>query len=238
MTNESPVRTALITGVSKGFGRAVAEHLTEHGWQVIGDSRNRPVESAALPKVMYLQGDITDGIHRGRLVEEVTKLGGGLDLLVNNASSLGPSPLPPLLAVDPDAVGQLFNTNVLAPLALIQVARACFNPGAAVINLSSDAAVEPYAGWGAYGASKAALDQISRVLAAENPEVRVFALDPGDMQTDMHQEAYPGEDISDRPLPEENAPAVLSLYMGNLAPGRYSASQVLANDPDVSSIQQ
>ena len=163
---------------------------------------------AALPRpdlVTAVAGDVADPRHRAALAEAV---GPRLDLLVNNASDLGPSPLPPLADLPPDELLRVLAVNTVAPLALVQaVLPALRGAGGRVVNISSDAAVEAYEGWGGYGASKAALDQLTAVLAVEHPELRVYAVDPGDMATDMHQAAFPGEDISDRPAPETVVPA-------------------------------
>jgi NAD(P)-dependent dehydrogenase (short-subunit alcohol dehydrogenase family) len=148
----------------------------------------------------------------------------GLDAVINNASTLGASPLPELLDYPLDALTSVFETNVVAPLGLLQAVKGVLKPGARVINVTSDAAVNAYNGWGGYGASKAALEQLSAVLAAENTSIRVYWVDPGDLRTDMHQAAYPGEDISDRPLPEVRVPAFIQLLEGDLPSGRYSAS--------------
>ena len=171
-------------------------------------------------------GDVTDPTHRAALVEAASRLG-GLDLLVNNASSLGPSPLPRLRDVALEAMGALHQVNVVAPLALVQLALPLLRArGGAVLNVTSDAAVEAYEGWGAYGSSKAALEQLSNVLRVEEPEVRIWWLDPGDMRTEMHQAAFPGEDISDRPLPEAIAPAVLRVLEARPPSGRIRAVDV------------
>ncbi len=152
---------------------------------------------------------------------------GGLDALVNNASFLGPSPQPNLLDYPLDVLEQVYRANVIAPLALIQDLRHQLKPGACVMNITSDAGVEAYAGWGGHGSSKAALEQLSNILAAENPDLRVYWIDPGDMRTQMHQEAFPGEDISDRPLPEESVPGLLELITGQRPSGRYSARALI-----------
>lgn len=222
---------ALITGASRGLGLALARALAERGWTLILDAR----DGAALERasrglarhtgVVALPGDVADAGHRAALVAAV-RAAGGLDLLVNNASALGPSPLPPLLAYPPDALAGVYQTNVIAPLALLQEVAPALKPGARVVNLSSDAAVEAYEGWGGYGSSKASLDHLSRVLAVENPGLRVYAVDPGDMRTQMHQEAFPGEDISDRPPPEESVPGLLRLIEGDLPGGRYKAREI------------
>lgn len=227
------MKVALITGASRGFGRAVAAALSQRGWRLILDARGGyDLERArsALPypgNAVAVPGDVTDPSHRERLAAAVATEG-RLDLLLNNASELGPSPLPPLSAHPLDELETVYRVNVLAPLALVQrLLPSLEQAGGAVINVSSDAAVEAYEGWGGYGSSKAALDQLSAVLGTEVPAIRVYALDPGDMRTAMHQRAYPGEDISDRPLPEVSAPAVLRLLEERPQSGRYRASQLL-----------
>jgi NAD(P)-dependent dehydrogenase (short-subunit alcohol dehydrogenase family) len=160
------------------------------------------------------------------------RMTGGLDVVVNNASILGQSPQPPLLDYPLDTLKQVYRINVIAPLAILQTVRNQLKAGACVINVTSDAGVEPYAGWGGYGSSKAALEQLSAILAAENPTWRVYWVDPGDMQTQMHQEAFPGEDIGDRPLPEESVPGLRALINGNLPSGRYRARE-LSETPTV-----
>jgi NAD(P)-dependent dehydrogenase (short-subunit alcohol dehydrogenase family) len=220
---------ALITGASRGLGLALARQLVQQGWQLIIDARGEAALqtaqaelAAAGTRVIALSGDVTDPIHRVRLAELARELG-GIDILVNNAGILGPSPQPALLDYPPMVLERVLRTNVVAPLALVQTLRSLFKPGARIINITSDAAVEAYEGWGGYGASKAALEQISHVLAAENPAWRVYWVDPGDMRTTMHQEAFPGEDISDRPLPETSVPGLLELILGDLPGGRYAA---------------
>jgi NAD(P)-dependent dehydrogenase (short-subunit alcohol dehydrogenase family) len=217
-------RTALITGASRGLGQALARELARRGWQLVIDARSRALEEEAAElsrstTVRALRGDVTDPVHRAAMIQAAAALG-GLDALVNNAGILGPSPQPFLMDYPLPTLEQLFRTNVVAPLALIQEARTVLKPGARIINVTSDAAVEAYPGWGGYGAGKAALEQLSAILAAENPELRVYWVDPGDMRTQMHQEAFPGEDISDRPLPEESVPGFIELLEGDLPSGR------------------
>jgi NAD(P)-dependent dehydrogenase (short-subunit alcohol dehydrogenase family) len=225
-------RTALITGASRGLGLALARQLVAEGWQLIVDARGaNTLESARAElsqqaRVIAIPGDVTDAGHRHALVEAAQELG-GLDALVNNASFLGPSPQPNLLDYPLDVLEQVYRTNVIAPLALIQDLRHQLKPGACVMNITSDAGVEAYGGWGGYGSSKAALEQLSNILAAENPGLRVYWIDPGDMRTQMHQEAFPGEDISDRPLPEESVPGLLELIAGQRPSGRYSARALI-----------
>ncbi|MGH8960478.1 MAG: SDR family NAD(P)-dependent oxidoreductase [Jatrophihabitantaceae bacterium] len=223
--------TALVTGASRGFGRAVALALADRGWRLVLDARSRAdldTVVALAPGSVTVAGDVTSPIHREALTAAVEVLG-GLDLLVNNASELGPSPLPTLAAYPLDALRRVYETNVLAPLALTQLLLPTLTASAGtVVNVSSDAAVEAYEGWGGYGSSKAALDHLGRVLAAENASVRVYGFDPGDMRTDMHQRAFPGEDISDRPLPETVVPALLRLLDERPLSGRYRASDLSA----------
>ncbi len=223
--------TALVTGGSRGLGRAFVAVLAAAGVDVITDARDGDALARAAdalgPRVHALAGDHRDAEHRQALLDGARDLG-GLDLLVNNAGALGPSPLPRLDAVEPAALGSLLETNVLAPLALIQAALPMLREReGAIVNVTSDAAVEAYEGWGAYGATKAALEQLSRVLAAEEPRVRVWWLDPGDVRTAMHQEAFPGEDISDRPEPESVAPALLALLDARPPSGRVRAAELL-----------
>ena len=206
----TPMTTAIITGGARGLGKALTEHLIRDGWTVIIDGRHANAVSATAaelgPRVIPLPGDVTDADHRDALVAAAERAG-GLDLLVNNASSLGPSPLPKLADFPIGELGDVWRTNAGAALALIQVAlpllRRSNSP--ALVNVTSDAARGAYEGWGVYGASKAALEQLGHVLATEETWLRVWSFDPGDMRTQMHQDAFPGEDISDRPLPEEFA---------------------------------
>jgi NAD(P)-dependent dehydrogenase (short-subunit alcohol dehydrogenase family) len=215
---------ALITGGGRGLGLALARALLSNGWRVATDARRTGHLAAVLPGAVVVQGDVTDPAHREALAEVVGALG-RLDLLVNNASDLGPSPLPRLDDVPVAAARAVFETNVLAPLALTQQFLPLLRTsGGIVVNVSSDAAVEAYEGWGAYGASKAALDQLSAVLAAEEPELAVYAVDPGDMRTEMHQAAFPGEDISDRQEPEAVVPALLRLIATRPPSGRVRAA--------------
>jgi NAD(P)-dependent dehydrogenase (short-subunit alcohol dehydrogenase family) len=229
MTEARP-RTALITGTSRGLGLALARRLAEEGWTLIVDARGAEdlesavnAELANLTEVIAIPGDVAEPNHRQALAD-VAREAGGLDALVNNASILGPSPQPYLLDYPLDVLERVYRTNTIAPIALIQALRDELKPGARIINVTSDAAREPYEGWGGYGSSKAALEQISNILGAENPELRVYAVDPGDMRTRMHQEAFPGEDISDRPLPEESVPGLMELLLGDLPSGRYQAA--------------
>ena len=222
---------AIITGGSRGLGLALARRLTVDGWGVVIDGRDAEVLRAAAAElgpgpVEAIAGDVTDARHRSALIEAAGRLG-GLDLLVNNASTLGPTPLPPVAGLAPADLGEIFTVNVLAPLALIQLALPLLERShGTIVNVSSDAAVEGYEGWGGYGASKAALEQLSRVLAVERPDVRVHWIDPGDMRTQMHQDAFPGEDISDRPLPEASVPGFVALITEPHRSGRYQVREV------------
>jgi NAD(P)-dependent dehydrogenase (short-subunit alcohol dehydrogenase family) len=218
--------TAIVTGASRGLGLALVRALSARGWRLVVDARDGAALQAAvseLPDVVALPGDVADAEHRAALVAAA----GPLDLLVNNASLLGPSPQPALADYPLDVLARVYAVNVLAPLALTQLALPHLRAGGRVVNLTSDAGVEAYPGWGGYGSSKAALEQVSAVLAAEHPELRVYAVDPGDMNTRMHQEAFPGEDISDRPPPEESVPGLLRLIDGDLPSGRYLAREAV-----------
>jgi NAD(P)-dependent dehydrogenase (short-subunit alcohol dehydrogenase family) len=225
--------TAIVTGASRGLGFALADALADRGWRLTIDARDGvALEQAAArlrdrTDVVAIAGDVTDPWHRSRLVEAA---GAPLDLLVNNASALGPTPLPPLAEYPLDQLEQVYRTNVVAPLALVQVALPRLAEGARIVNVTSDAAVEAYAGWGGYGSSKAALEQIGAVLGVEHPELRVYTVDPGDMNTQMQQDAFPGEDVSDRLPPEASVPGLLELVEGELPSGRYLA-RVLAEAP-------
>jgi NAD(P)-dependent dehydrogenase (short-subunit alcohol dehydrogenase family) len=220
---------ALITGASRGLGLALARALAGRGWTLVIDARGEEelelarTELARLTDVVALAGDVADPWHRGALVEAA---GPRLDLLVNNASLLGPSPQPPLAEYPLDVLEEVYRVNLLAPLAFVQLALPLLAPGGRILNITSDAAVEAYEGWGGYGSSKAALEQLTAVLAAEHPMLRVYAVDPGDMSTRMQQEAFPGEDVSDRPPPEESVPGLLALIEGDLPSGRYAAREL------------
>jgi NAD(P)-dependent dehydrogenase (short-subunit alcohol dehydrogenase family) len=224
-------QTALITGASAGLGRALAAALNDRGWRLAVDARDAPrlhdaVAGFARPAlVTAVPGDVADPAHRAELADAA---GERLDLLVLNASTLGPSPLPRLADLDPGELGRILAVNTVAPLALTQtVLPALARARGQVLAISSDAAVEAYPGWGGYGASKAALDQLVAVLGAEHPELRVRSVDPGDMNTATHQAAFPGEDISDRPAPETVVPALLALVDGDLSSGRYRAADLI-----------
>jgi NAD(P)-dependent dehydrogenase (short-subunit alcohol dehydrogenase family) len=216
----------ILTGASRGLGLALGRALLEQGWRLVVDARGRDeLERVwAGTGAVTIPGDIADPQHRRALVEAA---GDDIDLLVNNASTLGPSPLPPLAEYPLDELRRVYEINVAGPLALVQLALPRLTAGARIVNVTSDAAVEPYEGWGGYGSSKAALEQVTSILAAELPELRVYAVDPGDMRTQMHQEAFPGEDISDRPLPEESVPGFLELIAGDLPSGRYKARELV-----------
>jgi NAD(P)-dependent dehydrogenase (short-subunit alcohol dehydrogenase family) len=224
-------RTALITGASRGLGLALARGLALRGWNLIltaGDAGRLAAvrdELARETHVAAIAGDVTDATHRAALAV-LARGHGGLDAIVNNAGALGPSPLPPLLEYPLDALQSVLEANVIAPLGVVQAVRDTLKPGARVLSITSDAAVNPYPGWGGYGASKAALEQLTAVFAVENPTLRVYWVDPGDLRTDMHQAAFPGQDISDRPLPEARVPALITLLEGDLPSGRYTAASL------------
>ncbi|WP_306334487.1 SDR family oxidoreductase [Streptomyces sp. KL118A] len=226
---------AIITGASKGLGRALGAALAESGWDLVLDARTAPVLAQSAhelrkygTRVEALAGDVTDAGHRADLVAAARRLG-GLDLLVNNASALDAEPLVPLAELALDGLRAALETNVVAALGLVQEALPLLRESAgAVVDVSSDAAVEAYGTWGGYGASKAALDQLSAVLAEEEPGIRVWAVDPGDMRTDLYRAAVPGDDASGRPLPEDVAPAFLRLLAERPASGRHTASALSA----------
>ncbi|MEO1062773.1 MAG: SDR family oxidoreductase [Actinomycetota bacterium] len=229
-------RTAILTGASQGLGLALARRLVDEGWAVVIDARraDRLADAAAelteragdADRVEAVAGDVTDPEHRRAVAEAARRLG-DVQLVVNNASTLGASPLPHLDELDDDTLRRVLDVNVVAPVALVRELADDLAAGAVVVNISSDAATGAYEGWGGYGASKAALDQVSRVLAAEHPEWRVLAVDPGDMHTEMHQDAFPGEDIGDRPEPDGAAAAILALVDGDHPSGRYAAAEVV-----------
>ena len=225
-------RVAIITGASKGLGLALARALATRGWRLVLDARGGDslvrvgAELGRHTTVVTITGDVTDEEHRTRLVAEAARLG-RLELLVNNASTLGPSPQPALIDYPLSELRSVYEVNLVAPLRLAQLALPLLVASCGqVVNVTSDAAVEPYAGWGGYGSSKAALEQLSNVLAAEHPEVRVLWVDPGDMRTDLHQAAFPGEDISDRPPPEASVPGLLALLGREPPSGRYRIEAV------------
>jgi NAD(P)-dependent dehydrogenase (short-subunit alcohol dehydrogenase family) len=230
--------TAIITGASRGLGLALARALADRGWKLVLDARGGDAleqaaeELSATTQVVAITGDVADAGHRRKLVEAAQALGGP-DLLVNNASLLGPSPQPRLADYPLDTFRAVYDVNVTAPLALIQLALPLLvqSPQGRVINVTSDAGVEGYEGWGGYGSSKAALEQLSKVLAAEHPELTVWWVDPGDMNTQMHQEAFPGEDITDRPPPEDSVPGLLKLIDDDAPSGRYQARPAAETTP-------
>ena len=230
------MRTALITGASKGLGLALADRLADQPepWHLVLTARGHDALAVAEAQlrgrtaVTVVPGDVADPVHRDRLADVVGETG-RLDLLVNNASDLGPSPLPAVVDIDPDRLLALYRTNVVAPIALVRTLLPALRAATGtVINVSSDAAVGHWPGWGPYGSAKAALDHLSAVLAEEEPTLHVHAFDPGDMRTDMHQAAFPGEDISDRPEPSTVPPAILQLLRDRSPSGRYRAVDLLA----------
>jgi NAD(P)-dependent dehydrogenase (short-subunit alcohol dehydrogenase family) len=221
---------AIITGASRGFGLALARELAAGGWSLVLDARGADAlagvarELEAKTQVVAIAGDIADPAHRARLVDAAAALG-PLALVVNNASVLGPSPQPSLAQYPLDVLRAVYEVNAIAPLGLAQQALPLLRAHhGTIVNITSDASVEPYEGWGGYGSSKATLDQLGRILAAEEPGVRVYTFDPGDMRTQMHQDAFPGEDISDRPLPESVVPALVRLLRDEPPSGRYRAA--------------
>jgi NAD(P)-dependent dehydrogenase (short-subunit alcohol dehydrogenase family) len=229
---------AIVTGASKGLGAALAHGLARQGWSLVLDARGaldlarsqRSIRSDLLDgaKLTAIDGDVADPVHRLGLIAAAVDLG-GIDLLVNNASTLGPVPMPALTEFAVEDLAAVLEVNLLAPLALVQAARVALvrSPDPRVLNITSDASVEAYAGWGGYGSSKAALDHLSAVLAVENPDIRVWAVDPGDMRTDMHQQAFLGEDISDRPPPETVVPVLLELVNSDRPSGRYRVADLV-----------
>jgi NAD(P)-dependent dehydrogenase (short-subunit alcohol dehydrogenase family) len=219
---------AIVTGASRGLGLALVRALVERGWRCVVDARGADALERAvgsLEGVRVIPGDVSDHEHRLALVEAA---GDRIELLVNNAGLLGPSPQPPLAAYPLSELARVYHVNVFAPLALVQEALPRLAAGAAILTISSDAAVEPYEGWGGYGSSKAALEQLTAVLAVEQPQLRVYSVDPGDMRTQTYQDAFPGEDISHLPPPEESVPGLLTLIEGSLASGRYRARELVS----------
>jgi NAD(P)-dependent dehydrogenase (short-subunit alcohol dehydrogenase family) len=216
----------IVTGASRGLGLALARALVEREWRLVVDARGADALERAVAGfegVVAIPGDIADPAHRRALVDAA---GDRIDLLVNNAGALGPSPQPELAAYPLSELARVYQVNVFAPLALVQEALSRLAPGAAILHISSDAAVEPYEGWGGYGSSKAALEQLTAILAAEQPQLRVYSVDPGEMRTQTYQEAFPGEDISHVAPPEESLPGLLALIEGSLASGRYRAREL------------
>jgi NAD(P)-dependent dehydrogenase (short-subunit alcohol dehydrogenase family) len=238
MDTRRPV--AIVTGASRGLGAALARRLAEDGWALVLDARDGDALATEMAgwtppsdpsAVVAVPGDVTDADHRRELVATAVDVLGGLDALVNNASHLGPSPQPALADYPVDELRRVYEVNVVAPLALAAEALPALRAAKGrILNITSDAGVEPYEGWGGYGSSKAALEHASRILAAEEAPhgVRVHVVDPGDMRTQMHQEAFPDEDISDRPPPEVSVPGLLTLLRENLPSGRYLAREVVA----------
>ena len=220
-------RVGIVTGASRGLGLALVRALVEREWRLVVDARGADALEravAGLEGVVAIAGDVTDPGHRRALVEAA---GDRIDLLVNNAGALGPSPQPELAEYPLAELARVYDVNVFAPLALVQEALRRLAPGAAILDITSDAAVEQYAGWGGYGSSKAALEQLTAILAMEQPQLRVYSVDPGDMRTQTYQEAFPGEDISHLPLPEESVPGLLALIEGTLQSGRYRARDLV-----------
>jgi NAD(P)-dependent dehydrogenase (short-subunit alcohol dehydrogenase family) len=216
----------IVTGASRGLGLALARALVEREWRLVVDARGAEALEravAGLEGVLAIPGDVADAEHRRALVEAA---GERIDLLVNNAGLLGPSPQPVLAAYPLSELRRVYEVNVFAPLALVQEALPRLVRGAAVLDITSDAAIEPYEGWGGYGSSKAALEQVTAVIAAEQPQLRVYSIDPGDMRTQTYQQAFPGEDISHLPPPEESVPGLLALIEGSLPSGRYRAREL------------
>jgi NAD(P)-dependent dehydrogenase (short-subunit alcohol dehydrogenase family) len=217
----------IVTGASRGLGLALTRALSERGWRLAVDARGAEALEravAGLAGVEAIAGDVADSGHRRLLVESA---GEPIDLLVNNASLLGPSPLPPLAQYPLAELRFVYEANVIAPLALVQLTLPRLSAHARIVNLISDAALEVYETWGGYGSSKAALAQISMVLGAEHPGLRVYAVDPGDMRTQMQRDASPGEDVSDLPLPEESVPGLLALIERDLPSGLYRARDLV-----------
>lgn len=235
MNYQNQNKTALITGASRGLGLALATALAQQGWELVINARGQDALTQAHHQleqwttVTAVAGDISHKAHRQALAV-AARAAGGLDLVVNNAGALGSSPLPALLDYPLEALERVFRVNVVAQLGVLQAIFETLKPNGRILNITSDAAAEAYPGWGGYGASKAAFEQISAVLAVElaerRPDLRVYWVDPGDMRTQMHQEAFPGEDISDRPMPEESVPGLLALINGDWPNGRYRAQNL------------
>jgi NAD(P)-dependent dehydrogenase (short-subunit alcohol dehydrogenase family) len=232
-TSDQP-RLAVVTGGSRGLGHALTRELAQRGWRVIADARDADrlrsaVRTMPPGSVTPVPGDIADAAHRLTIADVVEEVG-GLDLLVNNASILGPSPQPRLADYPLDVLGQVYAVNTLAPLGLLQLLLPYLEKrGGRIVSVSSDAAVEPYEGWGGYGSAKAALDHLMAVLAAEQPGLRIYSFDPGDMATDLQQQAFPDEDVTDRAAPETVVPALMRLVDGDLPSGRYRAADLAVN---------
>ncbi|MEU6709440.1 SDR family NAD(P)-dependent oxidoreductase [Streptomyces wuyuanensis] len=222
---------AIITGASRGLGYALGAALARRGWDLVLDARTAPVLEASAEelrrhgtRVRAVPGDVADARHRAGLVSAARELGGSLDLLVSNASALGAEPLVRLEDLPVAGLRAALETNVVAALGLVQEALPLLRAGepGAVVAVSSDAAVGAYETWGGYGASKAALDLLAAVLAVEEPELRVWAVDPGDMRTDLYAAAVPDDD-DPRPVPDDVVPGFLRLLDERPASGRYAA---------------
>jgi NAD(P)-dependent dehydrogenase (short-subunit alcohol dehydrogenase family) len=232
--NSKTAPVAVVTGASEGLGRALAHELASRGWALVLDARRELALRDAVRSLPggphpAIAGDVADPAHRRDLVDVAAELGGAT-ALVNNASTLGASPLPSLADLDVATYRRILEVNLVAPVALTAALLAQLRRHrGVVVNLTSDASVEAYETWGGYGSSKAGLDHVSRVLAAEEPSLRVYAVDPGDMRTRMHQDAFPGEDISDRPEPAAAVPALVRLLEGQLPSGRYRAAELVAD---------
>ena len=222
---------ALVTGGSRGLGLAIARSLAGLGWRLIIDGRDPQALAQATTTLgdavwASVPGDVSHARHRDELVAAVERAE-HLDLLVHNASTLGPLPMRRLEDLDPEDLTTVLAVNTVAPHTLTRrLLPYLVTSRGTVLGLSSDAAVEGYETWGAYGASKAALDHLIRVLGAEQPDIRAYAFDPGDMRTQMHADAFPGEDISDRPLPETVVPVLLRLLADRPDSGRYRAADL------------
>ncbi len=231
------MRTALITGASRGLGRALAEALAERGWTLLLTARNADDldETRAalepLAPVAAIAGDVADPRHRARLADAARDLG-GIDALINNAGVLGPSPRPSLLDLSADELERICRVNAVAPIAMAQALRDLLPAGACIVNVSSDAAPECFEGWGGYGASKAMLDHLSGTLALENPQWRVYWVDPGEMRTRLYEESFPGDNLDYLHPPEVSVPRFLELIQGNEPSGRYFAQDREALYPD------
>jgi NAD(P)-dependent dehydrogenase (short-subunit alcohol dehydrogenase family) len=232
--DESRQPVAVVTGGSRGLGRALSAELVGRGWHVVIDGRDATALAAAASAlgnaaVTAIPGDVSDPAHRRLIAAAVAS--GGVDLVVNNASVLGPTPQPRLADYPLEAIQAVYAVNTFAPLALVQL----LLPHLArrhgrIVNISSDAAVEAYDGWGGYGSSKAALDHITAIVAVEHPDLSVYSFDPGDMRTDLQQQAFPDEDISDRPTPESVVPDLIRLITGSLPSGRFRVGELAGVD--------